>query len=433
MDSQKLRFPNVFFLLGLCSSAALAIYFDGVGRQAGTEQSWSFAERSQRSVAAPRPATDKDTQHARTAWSYFEKNYREETGWVDSVAGFPAGTLWDQGSYLLGLVAAHGLGVISQVELDQRAAAFLDSLENLILFEGKLPNKVYNTQTLSMVDYDNQTQAQGIGWSALDVARMLSALRVLELHHPQHGKKIRGVLHKWQLTSMTRNGRLIGASLADDETSFLQEGRIGYEQYGARSAAMWGLDVLLAATAAPIMSWHDLDGIQIPKDKRVASVYDAPTVVASEPFFLQALEMGFTEEGALLSDRIYAAQRARFESTGHMTMVSESNIDQAPHFLYSGVYGNGKNWAVVTEQGESFEGLRTVSLKAAFAWNSIYDDAYSKQVLTALLPYATQSGWPSGLYESDGRVNEIYTANTNAVVLQSLYFKAYGPMMKLPR
>ena len=431
MDSQKSRFPNVFFLLGLCSSAALAIYFDRISGPPGGEQIWSFEERSQKSVAAPRDVTAEDIEHARTAWSYFESNYQQETGWVDSVSGFPAGTFWDQGSYLLGLVSAHGLGVISQAELDHRALAFLSSLENLTLFEGKLPNKVYNTQSLAMVDYDNQPQIHGIGWSALDVARMLSALRVLELHHPQHGKKIRGVLHKWKLTSMAENGRLIGASHEGGETSLLQEGRIGYEQYGARSAAMWGLDVLLAATAAPIMNWHDLDGIQVPKDKRVASIYNAPTVVASEPFFLQALEMGLTEEGALLSDRIYAAQKARFESTGHMTMVSESNIDQAPHFLYSGVFGNGKDWAVVTEQGESYEGLRTVSLKAAFAWHSIYDDSYSKQVLTALLPYASQNGWPSGLYESDGRLNEIYTANTNAIVLQSLYFKAFGPMMNL--
>lgn len=422
---------SAVFLIGLSATAALAVHFDGYGT-APAQTTWISDLRATRLSQPGRGLEESDLQHAHTAWRYFEQNYQPATGLVDSVAGFPAATLWDQGSYLLGLVAARGLGLVPKQDFEDRTTRLLNSLEQLRLFENTLPNKVYNTLDLAMVDYENIPQSDGIGWSALDVARMLSALRVLELHHPQHGPQIRRVLARWNLSAMAEHGRLYGMQREEGVNERLQEGRIGYEQYAARSAAMWGLDVLVAGTAQPILQWRDQAGLDIPTDRRLAARFEAQTAVGSEAFFLQALEMGFTEESALLADRVFSAQQRRFERTGQLTMVSETNIDQAPHFLYNGIFGNGQDWAVLTEQGVHHEELRTVSLKAAFAWNAIYDDPYSRTVLKHLLPTATEFGWPSGTYESDGRINEIYTANTNAVVLQALYFKSYGPLMQLP-
>jgi hypothetical protein len=50
-----------------------------------------------------------------------------------------------------------------------------------------------------------------------------------------------------------------------------------------------------------------------------------------------------------------------------------------------------------------------------------------------MLDLASPEGWASGRYEKDGRDNWIHTANTNAVVLQALYYKKNGPMMQLAR
>lgn len=424
--------PSLFFVTGLTATGALAIYLDGGFGKATHSVNWSVSQDTQREPQPARGLSENDLAHARTAWAYFDLNYRPETGLIDSVQGFPAGTLWDQGSYLLGMIAARSLGLISQHTFDQRTTTLLTSFIQLELFEGRLPNKVYSTVSLEMVDYDGALQPSGIGWSALDIARMLSALRVLELHHPHHGTHIRELLSNWDLPAMARDGRMMGSTRLDGEIHLLQEGRIGYEQYGARSAALWGLDVLVAANAAPILRWHDLGGIDIPVDLRTAQQFDAITPVASDPFFLQAIEMGFTEESKILAERVFDAQHTRFKQTGQLTMVSESNIDQPPHFLYNSLFGNGIDWAVVTEKGEHYPELRTISLKSAFAWDAIYASVYSKQVLETQLPLATTDGWPSGTYEADGRVNEIYTANTNGVVLQALYYKAHGPMMKLP-
>lgn len=432
MPNNNSLVPSLFFLAGLSATGALAIYLDGSFSNMTGSVSWSVSQDAQREPQPARGLSAEDLVYARTAWAYFDRNYQPATGLIDSVQGFPAGTLWDQGSYLLGMIAARSLGLISQQTLDQRATALLTSFTRLALFEGRLPNKVYSTVSLDMVDYDGNPQPSGIGWSALDIARMLSALRVLELHHPHHGPDIRELLSNWDLSAMATDGRMMGSARIDGEVHLLQEGRIGYEQYGARSAAMWGLDVLIAANAAPILRWHDLDGIEIPVDLRTAQQFDAITPVASDPFFLQAIEMGFTEESRILAERVFDAQHTRFKQTGQLTMVSESNIDQPPHFVYNSLFGNGIDWAVVTEKGEHYPELRTISLKSAFAWDAIYASAYSQQVLETLLPLATPDGWPSGTYEADGRVNDIYTANTNGVVLQALYYKAHGPMMKLP-
>lgn len=432
MPNHSSLLPSVYFLAGLTATGAFAIYLDGGLGKATQSVSWSVLQTAQNEPQPARDLSAEDLLYARTAWAYFDKNYQPATGLIDSVQGFPAGTLWDQGSYLLGMIAARSLGLISQQTFDQRTSALLTSFTRLALFDGRLPNKVYSTETLDMVDYDGALQPDGIGWSALDIARMLSALRVLELHHPHHGAHIRELLSNWDLSAMARDGRMMGSARLNGEAQLLQEGRIGYEQYGARSAAMWGLDVLVAANAAPIMRWHDLDGIEIPIDLRSARQFDAITPVASDPFFLQAIEMGFTEESKVLAERVFEAQRRRFNQTGQLTMVSESNIDQPPHFLYNSLFGNGTDWAVVSEKGEHYPELRTISLKSAFAWDAIYASTYSQQVLKTLLPLATSDGWPSGTYEADGRVNEIYTANTNGVVLQALYYKAHGPMMQLP-
>lgn len=421
---------SLFFLTGVTLVAALAMYSDGWGRFMASTGLQSIPEQTLRPLHGGRGLTEEDWQAAQTAWSYFERHYRESSGFVDSVSGFPSGTLWDQGSHLLALISAHELGLIDSTYFNQRANALLNALGKLELFEELLPNKVYHSVTLERVDYKNQVSAEGVGWSALDIGRMLSALRVLEFRHPSFGPRIRQVLSTWALDAMGHRGRLHGASRADGQTLFRQEGRIGYEQYAARAAAMWGLDVLTAASAAPIMEWETVSATEVPVDRRKASSFRAITPTLSEPYFLQGLEFGFNAETAVLADRVYSAQEARFRQSGNLTMVSEGNIDQPPYFLYASVFANGQPWAVLTEKGEFHPDLRTVSLKAAFAWDALYDTEYTRSVLQSLQDLKTERGWASGRYEANGQINSVVTANTNAVVLEALHFKHKGPLMQ---
>lgn len=421
------------FMIGLVAAAGFAVATDGWGRfMAGTShiavQSMGTAKHL---PTPPRALSDQDMSDARVAWRYFENNTRAETGLVDSVAGFPSGTLWDQGSYLFAMLAAQQLGVISQSEFDSRVTKFIGSMSALPLFDGMLPNKAYNTVTLEMVDYDNSVSERGVGWSALDIARLLTAFRVLERRAPEYGGQVRAALSKWQLDEMAQLGSLTGAALENGAPVYLQEGRIGYEQYAARAAAMWGLDVSAAMSASAVMDWQRISGVDVPIDRRSYSAFRAITPTLSEPYILLGLEMGFDSESQILASRVYDAQWRRFRETGTPTMVSEDHINTAPYFLYSSVFSNGDPWAVVTEEGENHEDLRTVSLKAVFGWNALYDSDYTADLRADLSDLASQGGWMAGRYERNGQQNDVLALNTNAVVLEAIHYMAHGPLWQV--
>ena len=372
---------------------------------------------------------EEDIEAAQIAWKYFEANTQPQSGFVNSVDGFPSTTIWDQGSYVLALVAAEKLRIISSDKFYSRMSKFLVSLSELELFEGKLPNKAYNTATLAMSTYSNEVSQDGIGWSALDVGRLLSALHVVRLAYPDLSEKISQAIRLWDLGSFAIHGELIGTSRANGETLFLQEGRIGYEQYAARASAFWGLDVSHSASSIRVLDWETVAGVAVPIDSRSHTTFGAINPTLSEPYFLQGLEYGFDREGHLLASAVYRAQIARYQNTGQLTMVSEDHLDRAPYFAYSAVFSNGSSWAVLNEEGEDFSELRTISTKTAFAWNALFDDQYSNAVLSDLGPIYGPRGWFSGRYEVSGEINVSTSLNTNAVILQSIYYKRSGKLL----
>lgn len=420
---------SLFFLAGLAGAAGLALALD-----VSPTGNWQLSPEFRSAIIAPqtdhRPLLVEEVRAARIAWTYIQNNTDPETGMVNSVDGFASTTLWDQGSYLLALVSAQKLGVIDEREFADRARKLLNSLGTLPLFDGRLPNKVYNTATLAMVDYENYAVAGGIGWSALDIARMLMGLEALRRHDPSFAAPVANVVSAWQLGAMVKDGVLMGARVSAAGPERVQEGRIGYEQYAARAAALFGLDTLGVARAAPVMQWTRVSGVKLGADGRAFSDYGAITPVVSEPYILMALEIGLDGEARLLARRVYEAQRARYERQGIVTAVSEDHIDQAPHFLYATVTGNGRDWAVLDEDGGRFDELRTLSSKAAIGWSVLFDDDYAQRLRDSVLSLAHPGkGWMAGRYEQDGVENTALTLNTNAVILEALHYITDGPLL----
>jgi len=64
--------------------------------------------------AIANPLTAEEQQHARIAWQYFVNNYQKDTGFVNSTGGYPSGTLWDMGNYLMALNAVRWMNIIDQ-------------------------------------------------------------------------------------------------------------------------------------------------------------------------------------------------------------------------------------------------------------------------------------------------------------------------------
>ena len=425
---------SIVFITGLLAAAAFTLVLErsaGLLVMRGDDFLGEF-ETAPLQAAEPVALSSADIEAAEIAWDYFENNTRQETGLVDSAAQYPSTTLWDQAGYVFALIAAKRLDIIDELEFRNRIDPLLVSLAELQLFDDALPNKVYNTLNLQMTDYGNQEKAEGIGFSALDLGRLLMALRILEIEAPEYGQDIRKIVDRWSPATMTKNGELVGISVLDEGPLIGQEGRIGYEQYAARAAALWGFDVSQAISARRIIDWHDIYGVTIPTDLRLASVFKSITPTLSEPYILEGIELGFNYESQLLASRVYLAQEARFQATSIPTMVSEDHISQAPHFLYSSVFSNGDDWAVITETGERHDDLRTLSTKAVFGWDALFATEYTAMLRQEIEDLGKPNvGWFAGRYEATGEANDILTLNTNAVILEAIHYRAFGPFLSM--
>lgn len=87
---------SLVFLAGLALAAGIAVSGDGLQHYLLSRGGVAIDLDSAYQRQQERSLTPQDIHAAKVAWRYFETNYRSESGFVDAVAGFPSGTLWDQ-------------------------------------------------------------------------------------------------------------------------------------------------------------------------------------------------------------------------------------------------------------------------------------------------------------------------------------------------
>lgn len=375
-------------------------------------------------------SSDDDLAYAKIAWRYFENNTNPQTGLVNSTDKYPSTTMWETGSYFIATMSADLLGLIDTDAAQTRINLALETLTAMRLFDDVLPNKAYNVGTGELVDYSNTPVERGLGWSALDIARMVGALGQVERSYPALAPQVSALMQKWDLSLMVENGQLIGGNIADGNLRRDQEGRVGYEQYAAKAMMLFGYDMYRAYRAEDRMMVKDVLGHPIPVDTRLHRNI-TPAFTVSEPYLFDGLEFGFDARSLRFATSIYNAQEARYLETGTLTAVSESHIDEAPYFVYASVWGGGAPWAVMAFNGDRLDSKRTVTTKVAFAWNALFGTDYTRELVAIVAPLGDpERGFPEGIYEVDGSTNTSVTTNTNAVVLAALAFRAHGPLIR---
>jgi hypothetical protein len=378
-------------------------------------------------AAAPTP---RDLDAARVAWRYFVRNTDPVTGLVRSVDGYPSSTAWDMGSSLIALVAARALELIPEEELDRRAGALLATLARLPLFDGRLPNKAYDTARGRMTDYGNAPAPKGIGWSAMDLGRLVSGLVILGELHPAHRAAVESVLARWDACRVVRGGELYGGQVAGDgPPRITQEGRLGYEQYAAQAFELLGLEASAARRWDRHVAEVAILGVKVPRDRRDARTYGAVDAVVTEPWVVDAFEFGLEPGAAPLARQVFEVQKRRFERTGTVTALSEDHVDRPPWFVYDAIWADGQAWRTVSPAGSAVTGLRSISTKAAIALAALYPEDPYAAVLREAVEVARdpERGWYAGIYES-GALNRSLNANTNGVVLEAVLYAARGPL-----
>lgn len=428
---------SMTFVVGLTLAFGTVVGLEKWQPQEGsltmTSSPVEFVNNQSLPMRAARPLTSKEMEMAHVAWSYFENNTDEQTGLVNSVDGYTSATLWDTASYLLGLLSARDLAIIDHTEFEARLTRVLNTLAELPLFEGQLPNKVYSAVSGTMTTYDNQPTSRGVGWSAIDIGRIMVPFNALVWRYPEFTASIDRVLSNWDMQAIIRDAEMIGADIDDqNNTIYLQEGRLGYEEYAAKSLVLAGLDLSEAVSYERHFEYVEIDGVKVGTDLRTPDKFDAVNFVVSEPYVLDGIEFGWDRYSKSLAYSVYLAQEERYNRTGTLTAVSEDNIDQAPYFVYNTVFADGKAWNAVTEKGEDASPYRTLSTKASLGWYALYDTPYTQKLFDKVQGnFAEGKGYYAGIYEEDGEINKALTSNTNAIVLESLRYIEHGPMVSI--
>ncbi len=157
--------------------------------------------------------TTEEMAIARMAWAYFQRNWNEQTGLVNSVDGFTSVTMWDQAAAIAALVSAKELNIVSAEEFETKMSKMLKTLASMPLYKQELPNKVYNSKTLLPVNYGQLDKREEIGWSALDLGRMAIWLKIVEAKYPQLRRQTKAVWSHWQVARLTKNGQMYGTAV----------------------------------------------------------------------------------------------------------------------------------------------------------------------------------------------------------------------------
>lgn len=387
--------------------------------------------------------TEREMDIARIAWKYFDNNHQPDTCLVNAVDNYPSTTIWDVGSSIGALVSALELGVISDEKFHERIRCMLITLKDLELFQNELPNKAYDTRTATKANYANEPGE--IGYSALDIGRLLIWLRILEERHPHYIPAVAAVVSRWSFCNLLDHcGTMYGAAPEGTDVVSLQEGRLGYEEYAAKGYQLWGFDTREASRPEP-MELERMCDVDVPYDARDPRVLGAHNYVVTESYALDGIELGWDRAddrrvagmkhsdavSADFADRIYRVQEERHARTGILTARSEHQLDAAPWFVYDTIYSDGYRWNTITDDGRYLPASAAISTKAAFSLWALWKTPYTDLLLTSMVGrFDPARGYNEGVYELSGVDIKAFTANNNAIILEALLYKVQGKLLR---
>lgn len=421
----------VTILLGFLIGFGIVLYVEKhmppvVEEKAGYTLSKDFPPLPQQ-----RDLTFDEAVWARVAWQYFANN-TQLTGLANAQDQRPYTSLWDTGSYLMALIAARQLDIVTAEEFDQRISKALTALSLLPLLPSGVPGNWYQTQTLELLRDPADTEAPTT--PAVDMGRLLVPLTVLMWRYPYHAAQVQEVLAQWNLNSLFESSTPATATSIQvahwDLGANTNRSGYGFRLYTAGTLRMVSPSAGIAVTQPPEgVKLVQIDGYAIPSDGFRRGVdQEAPTIITL-PYVLTGLEMGFDSRSAEFAWRIVRIQQRLYKATGNYTSVNTDYAEQAPDFIAN--LPGQQPVQDATVQRSDLPPPRILSTRSAFGWYALFRNAWSETLRTQAVPLLVPGkGWYEG-YSGNQAVNQIISADTNAVVLESLSYIAHGQLLCL--
>ncbi len=387
--------------------------------------------------------TEEELAWAAIAWKYVDNNTQMTTGLVNSIDNLPTTNMSGLADYLIALIAAREFEFITNKQYDERLTLILTFLNEMDLSYGQAPNKVYSTATAGMVDFSNQPA--DIGWSSLDVGRLLIVLAIVKRHSPEFTEYIDKAVLRWNFCELVGDdGELYGSMLENNQLVKYKEGRLGIEEYTSYGYLDWQVVPEKAMYLEPydVATIYDIDLLFDGRDPRI---YNVLRPVYSTPYLWMGLEFNWDDLNdrssndsehtnhamSAMADAVYQVQQARWDEDRIYTARGEHIVSEEPFFVYDAIYSLGTPWITVTDDGSSHDHLALVSTRVAFQMWALWKTDYTDRLMTLVKElYDPQRGWYEGRYELTSAYEKSITLKTNAGVLEALLYKKIGKLYK---
>ncbi|WP_299013181.1 DUF3131 domain-containing protein [uncultured Photobacterium sp.] len=387
--------------------------------------------------------TEQELAWAKTAWQYFENNTELKTGLVNSIDRYPTMSLSSLADYLVALMAAQEFEFITTKEHDERLSLAISFLAKMSLGLTGVPNKVYGTATGEMVNYANQPEQ--IGWSSIDIGRLLIVLAMTKQRNPEFSEYIDKAVLRWNFCELvTEDGELFGATISGRQVQRYKEGRLGLEEYTSYGYLDWQIVPAKAMRLDPY-EVVTINGIDLLFDGRDPRHYDVLRPVYSTPYLLLGMEFNWDDIDdthsadsdhsnqvlAAMADSVYRLQESRWDVDRIYTARGEHVVTGEPYFVYDSLYALGTPWITVADDGSSHDELALVSTRVAFQMWALWKTDYTDRLLTLVKElYDPERGWYEGRYELSSAYEKSITLQTNAGVMEALLYKANGKLYR---
>ncbi len=377
--------------------------------------------------------TEEELGWAKTAWKYFENNYNPQSGLVNIKDGYQLVTMESVADYIIALMSARELDVISKHEFDSRLSLVFGFLNTMPLAFDQVPNVNYNAVSMRPVDFGNKYGT--IGWAVNHLGRLLVVLRLLRNRYPQYGEYADRIVLRWTFCNVVdEKGNLFSAVNVNGKPQPYLDAKHGWKEYTARGFKAWGFPMDSASKLDPVESIRifDVDVYFDGSDERASGGNNAVTTM---PYVLTALEFGWENIPYLAIDNryydqmqaVYEVQKRRHEREDIFTARAAHEVNTEPYTVYDAIFSNGYKWTTISSSGVYYPFLSAVSTKAAFGMWAVWKTPYTDllMLITSLL-FDPARGWYEGRIEKTGDAVRTLTCATNAAVLEALHFKKTG-------
>ncbi|PVZ88956.1 hypothetical protein C9426_05490 [Serratia sp. S1B] len=420
-------------LLGLLFGLVVALVLFPARIQQGWQYLYQGGWQSQGRLG---PLTAQERQWATIAWRYIENNTQPVTGLVNGSDNYPLTTVGQIGDSMMAVLAAKQLGLIDQAEYDRRITTLLATLQALPLNEG-IVNRHYRTTDAAMVD--SMMKPAATGWSAQDIGRLLVALRLVRNLSPDYAYYVDKTVVNWNFCPLfDSQGMLLSGTRENGKLSTQDDLRLGYSEYTALGFQLWGFSA--ANNFALPYKKIQIYGIPLALDERDPRTTGVSNALTSTPYVLTGMEFQWqipgdaTQSKALRrqAQNIFNVQQLRAEKEGILTARADFSLSADPWTITDTVFASGYPWNTLDAKGNFRPEYAQLSTKALFGMWVLWDTPYTNQLMRlGQWHNDPQRGWFEGRSEQSGKLNKALTLSTNALVLESLWYKsAYGVLAR---